>query len=112
TSVILSLCRFPRRQYLLHERFPAVGHRWTRETVRNFRAIWPHYQMKVAGVKSVHDAAAWLVQQGRFFTYGPVARKTPIVKIQMFGSRVDARFVPSSTQRKVLSTLIPEVVLS
>src|SRR5437870_2641559 len=71
-----------------------------------------HDEMKVAGVKTVRDPPAGLVQHDSVFLHRPVTGKGPIIELHSCRNGIDATLVQDcSTRRdKVLCALVAEIV--
>ena len=71
-----------------------------------------HDEMKVAGVKTVRDPPAGLVQHDGVFLHRPVAGKGPIVELHPRWSSIDSTLVHHCSTRRdeVLCALVAEIV--
>src|SRR5215475_5363468 len=68
----------------------------------------PHDEVKIAGVEAVRDAPVGLIEHGELFLHCPIARHSPLIKLQASRSSIDARLVQycAAGRREVLGAPI------
>src|SRR6266851_9408037 len=82
------------------------------KSYRSSSRRWSHDQMKIAGVKAVHDAPVGFVQHRGLSLHRPITGKGPMIEREACGGSIDARLVQDCTtgRRKVLGARVSDIV--